>query len=80
MFKLRTTCLGKVYEVSLVTINRQTSYSSGILRQDFGIKRVLAMDHKRFADLGTFLVLQLPERAETIGPYYCMGPDFAVHA
>ena len=33
VFFVKTT---ESYEVSLVTINRQTSYESGILRQDYG--------------------------------------------
>ena len=35
---------------SLVTIDRQTSYASGILHQYHGIIRGLPMDHTRFAD------------------------------
>ena len=41
------------YEVSLVTINRQISYDSGILRQDYGIIQGLPMNNMRFADCGT---------------------------
>ena len=36
------------YEVSLGTINRQTSFDSGILRQDYGLIRGLPMNHSRF--------------------------------
>ena len=38
------------HEISLVSVNRQTSYNSGILRQDYGIIRGLPMNHTRFAD------------------------------
>ena len=48
----------KSYEVSLVTINRQTSYESGILRQDYGFLRGL-LNRTRLADL--------PIRTETGG-------------
>ena len=40
------------YEISLVTINRQTSYDSGILRQEYmyGTIRGMLMNHTGFAD------------------------------
>ena len=47
------------YEDSLVTISQQTSYDSGILRQDY------------------ITIRGLPERIETGGPYYRIGPDCA---
>ena len=81
------------YEVSLVTIKRQTSYGVGILRQDYGIirgfigkpgkapdygiKRGLPMNHTRFADWVTIWVAHLPERTETNWPNYSIGPDCA---
>ena len=40
------------YAVSLVTINRQTSYDSGILRQDYGIIRGLPMIHLGCTSIG----------------------------
>ena len=43
---------------SLVTINRQTSYDYGILRQDC---RIIRKNHKRFADWVTTWVVHLPE-------------------
>ena len=42
------------YEVSLVIINRQTSYDSGILRQDYGIIRSLPMNHMSHHLVSTF--------------------------
>ena len=65
----------ELYEISLVTTNLQTSYDCGILRQDYGIKRGLPMKHKRFADWVTIWVAHLPERTETGGPNYRIGPD-----
>ena len=54
------------YKVSLVTINRQTSYYSGILYQNYGIIRGLPMNHTRFADWVTIWLVHLPERAGLI--------------
>ena len=48
------------YEVLLVFINRQTSYESGILHQDYGHIQGLPMNCIRLADL--------PIRTETGGP------------
>ena len=70
----------KSYEVSFVTINRQTSYDSGIFRQDYGIIRGLPMNHTRFADWVTMWVVHLPERTETGGLNYHIGPDFTGRA
>ena len=41
------------HEVSLVTINQQTSYDFGILRQDDRIVKCLPMNQMRFADYVT---------------------------
>ena len=35
----------KSYDVSLVSINRQTSFDFSVLRQDYGIIRSLPVDH-----------------------------------
>ena len=43
--------------VSLVTINRQTSYGSGILRQDYGSIHGLPINCTRFADWVTIWVV-----------------------
>ena len=40
-------------EVSLVTINQQTSYDFGILRQDDRMAKCLPMNQMRFADYVT---------------------------
>ena len=50
---------------SLVTINRQTSNDSGILRQGYGIIRQRLRNHTRFADWVTSCVVHLPEWTET---------------
>ena len=52
----------ELYEVSLVTINRQTSYDSGSFRQEFGIIRGLPMNITRFADWVIICVVHLSER------------------
>ena len=54
-------------------------YDSGILHQDFGIKRDLnlSMNHMRFADLVTIWVVHLLEWTEIGGPNYRIGPDSA---
>ena len=62
------------YEVSLATINPQTLYDSGILRKDNGVMRGLPMNHTRFAYWVTICVVHLPERTETGGHNYCIGP------
>ena len=54
-------------EVSLVTINRQTSYDPGILRQDNGIIRSLPMEYMRFDLDGIY--------TETGGLIFRIGPD-----
>ena len=63
------------YEVSFVTINRQTSYDSRILRQDYGlIQRLLTnnMSHYRGSTVtGT---------DRNGGPNYRIGPDCAGRA
>ena len=41
------------YELSLVTINQQTSNDSGMLRQNYGIIGGLPVYHTRFADGST---------------------------
>ena len=43
----------RYHEVSLVTINQQTSYDFGILRQDDRIIKCLPMNQVRFADCVT---------------------------
>ena len=55
-------------EVSLVTINWQTSYDSDILRQDSGIIQGLPMNHTRFADwvIGLYIYQNGPKRADLI--------------
>ena len=63
----------KSYGVSLVTINLQTLYESGILRQDYGFIRNLPMDHTRFADWVTIWVVHLLKRTEMGGPNYRIG-------
>ena len=47
VFFVRTT---ESYAVSLVSITRQTSYDYSILRQDYGIIRVLPMDYTKVAE------------------------------
>ena len=47
----------ETFEVSLVTINRQTSFDFGILRQDYRIIQGLLMNHTRFAHRGTISVI-----------------------
>ena len=49
------------HEVSLVTINQQTSYDFGILRQDDRIVKCLPMNQMRFADYVTIWVVHLPK-------------------
>ena len=49
------------HEVSLVTINQQTSYDFGILRQDDRIVKCLPMNQMRFADYVTISVVHLPK-------------------
>ena len=56
VFFVRTT---ESYEVSLVTISRQTSYNSGILCQDYEIVRGMPMDHTRFAYWVTIWIVHL---------------------
>ena len=63
------------YQVSLVTVSQQTSYDSGILRQDDRIIPCLPMYHFRFADCVG--VVHLSERTKTGGPNYLIGPDCA---
>ena len=53
---------------SSTTINRQTSYDSDILHQDYLIRPGLPMNHTRFADSVTLWVVHLSERTETGGP------------
>ena len=62
---------------SLVTINQQTIYNSGILRQDYRIIQDLAMHYMRFADWVTIWVVHLPEWTETDEPNYCIKSDCA---
>ena len=50
VFFVKTT---QSYEVKLVTINRQTSYDSGIRRQDYGLIRGLPVNRARLVDLRT---------------------------
>ena len=68
------------YEVSLVTINRQTSYDSGILRQDNRIIRGLPMNYTKFVDWVTIWVVHLLERTKPEWPYYLTRPDCAGRA
>ena len=58
------------YEVSLVTINRQTSYDSDILCQGYEIIRGFPMNHTRFAD---WITIAGTDRNR-------IGPDCAVIA
>ena len=67
-------------DIPLFTSNRQTSVDSGILRQDHEIIRGLPMNHTRFADRVTILVVHLPERTETGVPYYRIGPGIGAIA
>ena len=60
------------YAISLVTINWQTLYDSGILCQDCGIIRSLPMNHTGFADWVTV--------TETGGSNYRIGLDYAGRA
>ena len=63
-----------LYDVSLVTINRQTSHNSGIHRQDHIIIRLLAKNHTGFADWVTIWIVHLsvwtllPHRTRPCGP------------
>ena len=52
--------------VLLVTINQQTLYDSGILRQDYGIIPGLPMDHTRFADWVKNWVVYLLKQTKTM--------------
>ena len=63
---------------SLVTINRQTSYDSGILRQDYGIIRGLPMNDTRVADWYTIWVVHSQERMKWAG--LITTPDQTVRA
>ena len=58
------------YEVSLVTINQQTSNDSGIHRQDYRIKGDLQMDHMRFANRVAIRGVHFPKPTETGGLNY----------
>ena len=62
----------------MVTTNRRASYDAGILRQDYEVIRGLPMNHTRFADCDTILVVHLPERTEMGGPYHV--PDQTMRA
>ena len=55
------------YDVSLVTISRQTSYYSGFLRLDYRIIRGLPMVYTRFADWVTISVLNYRNRPKRAG-------------
>ena len=68
------------YKASLVTINRQTSYDSGINCQDNGIIRGLSINNTRLADLITIWIVHLLERTETGWPNYRIEPDCAGRA
>ena len=57
----------ELYEVSLVTINRQTSYGCAIIHQDYGIIQGMAMNHTRLADSVTNCVVHLPNGPKRVG-------------
>ena len=63
------------YEVSLVTINRQTSYDSGILRQDYGIIRRLPTNN-----MSHHLGSTVTGTDRNGGSNYRIGPDCAGRA
>ena len=63
-------------EISLVTINQQTSYDSGILRQDYEFVRGLSMNHTRYP-YGQSVYGNGPKRGR---PNYRIGPDGAGRA
>ena len=57
------------YMVAMVTISRETSYNSGILRQENGITRGLPRNHMSW-------IVHLPEQSETCVPNCRIGPHY----
>ena len=68
------------YEVSFVTIDRQISYDSGILHQDYGIIRGFLVNHTRLP-IGSLSGKYIHRKgAETGGTNYYVGTDCVGHA